>query len=286
MAENKLQHFVPRCHLKPFSAGEEGKSIALLRVQSDAVVKVAPVKGQCARNYFYGEDLQMEKALQGIEGLYAAAIATLTANPSALKSSHFELFRAFAYLQHRRTEQAALRLAAFNAGLADIVFQADENQKSQIALNTKAAVNAGFAIWNDTKTYVDDLNCCILVNVTGEPFITSDDPVVLVNRFYHQRLRREDYGIANSGLCLFMPLTPRHALLCWDSFVYSVQSSKNGFVELPKLGDVRAINSLQLQRAANAVYFSPPEFGEMLIEQLRVVKKAAFQAPRPRSKLL
>src|SRR6185312_2249221 len=74
VASNKNQHFVPRCYLKPFTLNGEGLAISLLNVDQHRLVLTAPVKHQCSGDYFYGKDLQIEKALQHIEGLYANSL--------------------------------------------------------------------------------------------------------------------------------------------------------------------------------------------------------------------
>ena len=55
MANLKNQHFVPRCLLKPFTQDGEGKAINVYNIRHDKLIQNAPVKGQCARDYLYGE---------------------------------------------------------------------------------------------------------------------------------------------------------------------------------------------------------------------------------------
>lgn len=69
MASNKNQHFVPRCYLRPFTINCNNKAINLFNIDKQKFIKNAPVKHQCSRDYFYGEDLIIEKALQPIEGV-------------------------------------------------------------------------------------------------------------------------------------------------------------------------------------------------------------------------
>jgi hypothetical protein len=61
MAGNKNQHFVPKFYLRHFSADK--KSIHLLNLKSEKPIFGAPLKNQCSRDYFYGEDGRHEKAL-------------------------------------------------------------------------------------------------------------------------------------------------------------------------------------------------------------------------------
>jgi hypothetical protein len=69
MADNKLQHYVPKCHLRPFGHGDELRSINLLNLNSSQFIRGASLKGQCASDYFYGEDGVVERALQHWEAV-------------------------------------------------------------------------------------------------------------------------------------------------------------------------------------------------------------------------
>ena len=53
MADNKNQRSVPRCHLRPFMQGDDGKAINLhnLDLGLDWAISGAPVKGQCSGDF-------------------------------------------------------------------------------------------------------------------------------------------------------------------------------------------------------------------------------------------
>lgn len=77
MASNKNQHFVPRCHLRPFTLGSEDAAISLFNLERKKLIPNAPVKNQCSKDYFYGTDEKLEKAIQLIESGYAQALRDL-----------------------------------------------------------------------------------------------------------------------------------------------------------------------------------------------------------------
>ncbi|WP_353958780.1 DUF4238 domain-containing protein [Zwartia vadi] len=67
MATNKNQHFVPRCHLRPFTKDESDASINVFNLDRRKLIPNAPVKNQCSRDYFYGRDDRLEMAIQSLE---------------------------------------------------------------------------------------------------------------------------------------------------------------------------------------------------------------------------
>ncbi len=74
MPDNKNQHYVPRCHLKPFSLNRDGTAINLYNHRRDIIRANVAIAGQCSKSYFYGQDLVIERALQKLEGRYAALV--------------------------------------------------------------------------------------------------------------------------------------------------------------------------------------------------------------------
>lgn len=50
MAINKNQHFVPRCHLRPFTLGAAGLAINLINLDRKVLIPNAPVNNQCSKD--------------------------------------------------------------------------------------------------------------------------------------------------------------------------------------------------------------------------------------------
>ena len=126
----KNQHFVPRCHLRPFTLDGEGLAINLFNFARRRAVPNAPVKNQCSADYFYGKDLHYEKNMQVIEGLYSAAISRISVPGYALTSGDREVFRAFWVLQHLRTEAASRAFAAMSDEIVDTTGAPEEFRTS------------------------------------------------------------------------------------------------------------------------------------------------------------
>ena len=119
MATNKNQHFVPRCHLRPFSKAGEGAAINLYNIDRKRFIQDAPVKNQCSRDYFYGKDQVLEKAIQSVEGTYAQTLSNILQAGFHVTDETREVLRVFWLMQHMRTEAAAKRAAAWSVAMAN-----------------------------------------------------------------------------------------------------------------------------------------------------------------------
>ena len=247
----KNQHFVPRCHLRPFTLDGEGLAINLFNFARRRAVPNAPVKNQCSADYFYGKDLHYEKKMQVIEGLYSAAISRISVPGYALTSGDREVFRAFWVLQHLRTEAASRAFAAMSDEIVDTT-GAPEGFRMSIA----EAVQLVMPAVPEMVSVVEDLKVCVLRNRSAINFFTSDDPAIHTNRWYlrpgHERLGAP--GLAKSGTICLLPLTPRHLFLAYDRDVYSLPVA-NGWADVKRDSDARILNEQQLLNAMANVYF-------------------------------
>lgn len=247
----KNQHFVPRCHLRPFTLDGEGLAINLFNLARRRAVPNAPVKNQCSADYFYGKDLHYEKKMQVIEGLYSTAISRISAPGYALTEGDREVFRAFWALQHLRTEAASRSLAAMYDEIVETT-GAPEEFRTSIA----EAVQLAIPMVPEIVSVVKDLKTCLVRNRSAVNFFTSDDPAIYTNRWYlrpgHERLGAP--GLAKSGTICLLPLTPRFLFLAYDGDAYSLPVA-NGWVDVKSDSDVLMLNEQQLLTAMANVYF-------------------------------
>ncbi|WFP64879.1 DUF4238 domain-containing protein [Mesorhizobium sp. WSM4904] len=258
MAENKNQHFVPRVHLTPFSVCAEGKAIHLFNLDRKKVIFDAPVKNQCSRDYFYGQDSKLEEAIQAVEGYYGRCVASLHKPGALVNESHATILRRFAYLQHVRTEAAARRSAEFAFAATNVSGVSCKQPTFKEAVKT--AVIAAMRHYAHTMAVVDDLKVRVVRNLTSVPFITSDDPAVLANRWHQQRVRDRSFGVSSAGALLFLPLTPTLLAIFLDSDVYQAEHV-GGWINVPKPADILACNHHQVLNCAANLYFGDRSSG-------------------------
>ena len=254
MARNKNQHFVPKVYLRGFSP-DGGSAINLYNISANRGVENAPTKGQCAKHYFYGKDLALETAFQSIEGRYARVLATLQVR-GVLSSDDLQFLRDFAYLQYLRTEAAFDFRRRTMIEMQEVTHRGFDRDPPPLDLSDPAIAREMIGTFANTKGEIEDLEICILLNATTQPLVTSDDPSVLTNRVHLQRLKEDNFGLISSGAMLYLPLTPRFALLCYDGDAYSLPNRKNGVVSFRKEEDAIAVNALQYLNARENIYFS------------------------------
>lgn len=260
MPDNKNQHFVPRCHLKPFSTDGSGKAINLYNHPSDRVILNAAVKRQCSKPYFYGEDLQIERMLQRIEGPYAEIVGRVTSAPKSVSSGDLSMLREFTYLQHSRTQASLDRRRATIEAMHELSHRGIEKIPGATIpdLNTdhKHMLLSAMRTWANTRDNINDLRGVIVRNETTVPFITSDHPAVLVNRLHQQRFEDLSFGLASSGTMFILPLTPAALFIAYDDGIYSALGRIGAWLPVNRRSDIEALNELQVLNCTANLYFS------------------------------
>ncbi len=271
MATNKNQHFVPRCYLRPFTSETKGLAINLINLDRKKLICNAPVRNQCSKDYFYGTDEKLESAIQLIESGYGRAINDLIQNNRCLSEANKIVFRIFWLFQHMRTEAAAMRavqMAEATRNLADL-------PPGSYSLGIKEAVEIACRAFPGLMHEIDDLKVCVMKNKTNVPFITSDNPAVLTNkwRLDHNRSPGLSFGVGSSGMLAILPLTPRLIFIGYDGDVYSIPK-QDGVVEIKNRRDVIALNRHQFLQCVANVYVNDVTFEDELIKHYLEVESA------------
>ena len=217
MASNKNQHFVPRCYLREFTHSSENKVINVFNIDRKKFISKAPVKNQCSKDYFYGNDEKLEMAIQSVESAYAATLRDIIDGSRDLSEGQKIVLKRFWLLQYLRTEAASKRSVEMNNGITEA---AGINGK-EFNLGIKDAVQMAMLTFAKEMHVIDDLKICLISNKTDFPFVTSDDPAVLTNRWHLNdwRTKFRSFGLRTSGDLLFLPLTPKIICVAFDGDV-------------------------------------------------------------------
>lgn len=267
MPANKNQHYVPKCHLKPFSLNGEGHAINLVNINSGKCIPNASTRGQCSKDYLYGKDQKLENILKGTEGRYGTIIKKIQ-DKIALTLDELEELRAFAWLQYCRTEMAFTRLRKAKEMMREAAYRGYESFAEEIDLSEQRMMQSSMLQYARTLYTLRDLAVHIIHNQSQVDFVTSDDPAILTNRFQIQRLGTENAGTESAGALLFLPLTPRHMLMCFDKDIYRFGYT-NGTVVLNRSADVLSFNQFQYIKAEKNIYHRAAEDAELILTGLQ-----------------
>ncbi|MBJ6802184.1 DUF4238 domain-containing protein [Geomonas propionica] len=263
MASNKNQHFVPRCYLREFTLSSENKAINVYNIDTNRCIPKAPVKNQCSRDYFYGKDEKLESAIQLVESAYAYALRDIINGPRQLTDGQTNVLKRFWLLQYLRTEAASRRSVETNKGLTEVAgLQGDD-----FSLGIKEAVQMAMKTYASNMNVIDDLKICLIYNKTDFPFVTSDDPAVLSNKWHLNdwRTRFGSFGLSTCGDLLFLPLTPKIMCIAYDSDVYSI-SNKDGWATISHINDVKAFNEHQFLNCRANIFLKNVEHQSFVCE--------------------
>ena len=265
MASNKNQHFVPRCYLRPFSSDSARKTINLYNIDRSSLIYGAPIKSQCSRDYFYGSDPRLESAIQAVEGGYAAVLPSALEYNKPVDARARVVLPRFWFLQHTRTEAASQRMVAMSAEADSLIDHEDQYFKVEI----KQAVKIALGAYAEMLDALDDLKIVLARNRTQTPFITSDDPAIMVNRWLHNNrlVMGPGYGMGAAGLICILPLSPNVCCIFYDDGIYSIPNS-HSWIDIRSSDDIDSINNMQYLNCAANLYFHDSKFSE-LFDSLR-----------------
>lgn len=261
MATNKNQHFVPRCYLKQFTIDKANAAINLFNIDRLRFIPNAPVKNQCSGDYFYGKDEKLEAAIQSIESAYGNVLKEILKPGYLLTKDHRDVLRIFWAFQNLRTEAASKRAVE----VSDDTFNDIGVDPSNFAFQIKEAVQVAMHAFAESMSLVDDLRVCLIRNKTDVPFITSDDPAILTNRWYMEakKTRGMSFGMKDAGALLLLPLTPDTYFIFYDQNIYNI-SSNNGWLNLRNNADIETLNEFQILHCRANLFLQQENYAEHL----------------------
>lgn len=271
MASNKNQHFVPRCYLRSFAIDGSNSAINLYNIDRQRFIEKAALKHQCSGNYFYGKDPLLERAIKGIEDGYGNCLREILKPGYVLTERHRYVLKLFWLLQHLRTEAASMRAVERMEAVEDASGQKDSRFRYEI----RDAVQMAMKTFATSMSSVADLKVCLVRNRTSTPFITSDDPAVLTNRWYLESVRTKgcSFGLHSAGDILLLPLSAEVLCLGYDRDIYSIPD-RNGWIDIRRDADVDAFNQHQfLNCCANIFVQDSSNFQHVHESFLRAVPR-------------
>jgi hypothetical protein len=276
---NKNQHFVSQVYLRWFGIPHEDadpKAINLYAIRARKIVQDASIKHQCSGDYFYGRDRPIEDFLQFFETRYGAAMASL--ERGEVFPRLIEALMQFLFLQYVRTPfQLNERLRLIDE-FAALEIKGKRVREGLPEPDSVREMQHQLYIFAKEHSAFEDLAPVILVNTTNSPFISSDNPALVMNKLYSQRYGDPTAGLISAGAIALMPLTPRLALLAYDADVYR-PIGEDSVYEIRRESDVDRVNELQVARASDTLFFqasTDAKYVEWLFDKYSSGRKAEW----------
>lgn len=288
--KKKNNHFVPKSYLKRFNSQSENQ-VGLFNLKSGLIVEGAPVKSQCARDYFYTKNPVFEDKFMELEGKQGALLDRMTADryvPARESDDHHTLL-ALIMFQAGRTvttveQQNHLANQFGKAMLQKHLEKEGRGDLLEFLPQLKITLEDGVidAIGQHLSMYplIGDMQMTLFVNETDEDFVTSDHPVTLCNNLPASSPHGANTGFSSRGLIILYPLSPRVLLVLTDPEVYKVASDANNVCTLKSTRDVINLNLPQCFNAHENLYFASSERVKGTLAAFEK-DKARLRAPRP-----
>lgn len=264
--EKKNQHYVPKFHLRKWS--NDGKLISLYNKYNQKFVSnKGAIKHLASRDYLYDKNGELEDLLGKIEShlspLYQKIINTVSL--AELTDFEWNLLYLHFILSDERTaatgkDYEELEKAKLQASLK--IYQAHGRHLDIDAETIKEKVEVQFACNNAIKAackyypLIMDLKLSLIQNTSNVEFITSDYPSIKYNLWSNIRKLYSGWGLSSVGIMYILPISPRIAVIAYDSVIYSIKSIRNDVVKIKNDSDINEINRLMLINSDQNTFFS------------------------------
>jgi hypothetical protein len=203
----------------------------------------------------------VEHAVAGVEAEAAEVFRNIDryqSLPPPFSPDHVTLLT-YVVMQQARTEHEAEALNEINNAMMQRIMgpklaaEGIDLSKFKVNLAEPGAVSVGLA--SRISPLAFDLHYKLLVDRTGEGFVTSDNPVVACNPLLSFRKFGSNCGIASKGLQLYFPSDPAKLIMLYDGRAYRVGSNDEVVVNITNPADIHALNTLQMCSANANIYF-------------------------------
>lgn len=261
MPENKKHHYVPKFYLRRFS--KDKKSICLYNLPRELKISKANLKNQCYKDYFYGKSNETEQALAAMEGAISKLYGSIDKHgylPTPLSREHIAFIISI-LIQYGRTKYIADAMNEMHDKMFKHVFKKKiESELKDVNLNDfivglQDIARHSISILVTYYPLLLDLGYKLLINKTNMEFITSDNPVVMLNQLLSYRKIGSNTGLSTKGLQIFYPLSPSKLSILYDKDVYRAGSDKKVVIDVTEKQDVYSLNALQGCSCYENIYF-------------------------------
>ncbi|HEY1196571.1 DUF4238 domain-containing protein [Flavobacterium sp.] len=283
----KNQHFVPQFFQRFFSYENDGKTIGMFNTQLDRFINQVPISSQLSSDYFYGRDGNLENWLSKHESdsapifreMWEKEKLPINQSPDHFKMLHFMVVLDLRNPIHfkilnnfeKKLPKTKSKISEGNVS-GNMVSGLKEHQTDQGKLNS---LKSAEQIVSDLL----NLEYKLIKNTTSNPFIISDNPIILYNQFFEKRnwkfCSQRDFGL--KGFQMFLPLNDSYMLAVYDSNIYKLGTKKQKIVAIDDKNSIDQLNLLQFLNSETTINFNHKAsqyYIETLYQKSKKFKKA------------
>lgn len=254
----KRQHFVPQCLLRNFGEPPEHRFSIYDEARDSFRADVKPSQ-EFFQNFFYDRGNEIERLLdKEVEAPAAPALACLARGEVPQDLASREAVARFLTVQLGRTPaarrttkkwiQQSMR-ALVTPLLEANGWDAAEAEKLSFEYDDERAWTA-LGLSHDFYSWplILDLEWRVLENKTDAPFLLSDHPVAMYNRYLWDSHDPRATSLTASGAQILLPVSHSRTLFLFDSNVYLVPGQEASALAIRTEDDVRLLNDIQLRQ--------------------------------------
>lgn len=269
--DKKRQHYVPKCYLRNFTNGDE--FIATFFHSKNKFVKEVGLNSVAYEDYFYGKDLIIENKFEKLEGEWDKAFKAINKNEDVTDKDAQKLIyqiMTFIAFQYARTLRVFNMQKIFEDFLTKFTYEHSASEETAQNMLRKYIpknhnpMEAPFNISLSTVESFKDLDLLFIKNSSELDFVTSDNPVVLYNKFLCNRNYKGNYGLSSVGLCIFVPMSPKLCLCLFDPKIYFSTNNENNCTICKET--VHELNKLFCRNAYEYIFFGKKHSEEYAVE--------------------
>ncbi|KFF16936.1 DUF4238 domain-containing protein [Flavobacterium hydatis] len=262
----KNHHFVPQFFQRFFSFENNGETIGMFETNRNVFKSHVKISSHLGKKYFYGRDGELENWLSKLESDSAPIFREMWEKeklPIPQSTNHFKMLHFLIVLDIRNPIHFKI-LKNFEQKLPNTKSKISEGNVSNDMIPGLQEQQSDKGKLNSLKSsellVPDLLNLTykLIKNKTSNPFIISDNPLVMYNQFLEKRNwkfgSQRDFGI--KGLQLFLPLNDSYMLAVYDSDIYKLGNKKEYLVSIDDKNSIDQLNLLQFLNSESTVNFN------------------------------
>jgi hypothetical protein len=288
--KKKNNHFVPQSYLRRFCSVSE-RQVGLFNLKSGHTVETAPIKSQCARDYFYTKNSIFEEQFSTLEGQQKSLFDRIISEqyvPKHGSDDHHALMALIMFQAGRTVATAAHQDHLANEfGKAMLRRHLEKEKRDdllaylpQLKISMPGAVIDAVGQHLAMYPLIGDMDITLFINASKEDFLTSDHPIAACNNLPASSPFGANTGFSSRGLIILFPLSPRALLLLTDPEVYKVECNGDGVANASRQRDVVELNLPQCLNAHDNLYFASSACVAGTLEAFNK-RKDALRKPPP-----